>query len=167
MITWPLGWSDICTWSISFLPCLLHVYSDVFLINFFFALIYFSLGCLSLCWTISADMSSLQATETSGLVQPFALVSLEMCSGTVLRCMSILLAIVTTFPCIVVPIVMVCIVVPSYMLIWCPHRFWFALKGSMSILLEIVVVTIKSLCPCEFFPTIVCVKCPCMLHLWQ
>ena len=110
-----------CTWSIFSLPCL-HVCLDVFNINLFFTLICLSLGCLGLCWTIFADMSNLQATETSGLVQPSAVVSLEMCSDTVLRYMSILLTIMKTFPCVVVPIVMVCIVVSFCMLIWCPHR---------------------------------------------
>ena len=159
MITWPLGWSDPsigCTWSISSLPCLLHIYLDIFSINLFFALVDFSLGCLNLFWTIPADMSSLQATEIGSLVQPSVVVSLEVCSNAVLRYMSIFLTIVTTFPSVVVPIVMVCIVFSSYMLIWCPHRLWSTLKGSMSILLAIVVVTIKSVCPCDSRPAVLC-----------
>ena len=145
IITWPLGWSDPsigCTWSISFLPCLLHVCSDVFPIDFFFAPIYFSLGCVGLCWKISTNMSSFQATEASSLVQPSFIVPLEMCSNSILRYVTILLTIMTTFSCIVVPIVMVYIVVPPYMLIWCPHRLWSAFKGSMSILLAIVAISI-------------------------
>ena len=159
VITWPLGWSDPSiewNWSISSFPCLLHVYLDVFNINLFFALVDFSLGCLSLCWIVPADMSSLQATETSGIVQPSVVVSFKVCSNVVLRYMSIFLTIVTTFPCVLVPIVMVCIVVSSCMLIWCPHRLWYALKGSMSILLAIVVVTIKSWCHWDFCPAILC-----------
>ena len=159
MITWPLRWSDPsigCTWSISFLPCLLHVCSDVCLVNFFFALIYFSLGSLGLCWTISADMSSFEATKASSLVQPSIVVPFEVCSNAVLGYMTIFLTIVTTLPCIVVPIVMVYIVVPPYMLIWCPHRLWSTLKGSMSILLAIVAMSIKSLCPCDIRPIVLC-----------
>ena len=169
MITWPLGWSDPSigwTLSISFLPCLLHIYLGVFNINLFFSLVDFSLGCLNLFWTIPADMSSCQATETSGLVQPSVVVSLEVCSNAVLSYISIFLKIVTTLPCVVVPIVLVCIVVSSCMLIWCPHRIWSTLKGSMSILLAIVAMSIKSLCPCDFGPAILC-HIPCMLYLWQ
>ena len=158
MITWPLGWSDPsigCTWSIPFLPCFLYVCLDMFF-NFFFSFTYFCLGCLGLCWKIPAYMSSLQATETNSLVQPSTVVPIEMCSNAILGYVTILLKIVTTFPCIVVPIVMVYIVVPPYMLIWWPHRLWSTLKGSMSILLAIVAMLIKSLCPCDFSPAIFC-----------
>ena len=159
IITWPLGWSDPsigCTWYIFFLPCLLYICFDVCLLNFLFSLIYFSLGCLGLCWTISADMSSFQATKASSLVQPSFIVPLEMCSYAVLGYMSILLTIVTNLPCIVIPIIVMLIVVPSYMLIWCPHRLWSALKGSMSILLAIKAMSIKSFCLCDFRSTILC-----------
>ena len=155
VITWPLAWSDLSiryTWSISSLSCLLHFCLDVFNINILFSLVDFILGCLSLCWTIPTDMSSLQATETSSLIQPSVVVPLEVCSYVVLRYMTIFLIVVRTLPCIV----MVCIIVSSCMLIWCPHRLWSTLKGSMSILLAIVAVTIKYLCPYDFSPAILC-----------
>ena len=157
VITWPLGWSDPSigwTWSISSLPCLLHICLDVFSINFFFALVDLSLGCLNLCWTIPANMSSLQAIETSSLIQPSIVVTLEVCSYEILRYMTIFLRVVTIFSCIVVPIVMMCIVVSPCMLIWCPHRLWSTLKSSMSIFFAIIVVTNKSWCYYGFGPTI-------------
>ena len=145
VITWPLGWSDPsigCAWSISLLPCFLHVYPNMFNIKFFFAHINFSLGCLDLCWIVLAYMSSLQATETCGLIQPSTIIPFEMCSYVVLRNMTIFLIVVTTFPCIVVPIVVVCIVVSPCWLIGCLHRLWSTLKSSM--------------CPHEFVPAILC-----------
>ena len=79
-----------------------------------------------------------------------------MCSYAILGYVTILLTIMTTLSCIIVPFIMVCIVVSSYILIWCPHRLWSTLKGSMSILLAIVAMSIKSLCPCDFRPAVLC-----------
>ena len=180
VITWPLGWSDPsigCAWSISSLPCFLYICPDVFNINLFFSLVNFSLRCLDLCWIVPADMSSLQETKTCDLIQPSAIIPLEVCSYVVLGYVTIFLTIVTTFPCIVVPIVMVYMVFPLYMVIWYPHRLWFALKGSTFILVKknkkilacisslfprisgrgiTVAMTIKSLCPHNFCPIILC-----------
>ena len=138
VITWPLGWSDPsigCAWSIYPLPCFLHIYPDVFHINSFFVLVIFSLGCLDLCWIVPTYMSNLQATETCDLIQPPIVIPFEVCSYAVLRYMTIFLIVVTNFPCIVVPIIVVCIVISPCWLIRCPHGLWSALKSSMSILL--------------------------------
>ena len=55
-VKWPLHWMCLIHlfFSMSSLFCL-----DVFHIDFFFTLVDFYLGCLSLCWAIPADMSSL------------------------------------------------------------------------------------------------------------
>ena len=79
-----------------------------------------------------------------------------MCFNAILGCMTILLIVVTTLPCIVIPIVMICMVVPSCMLIWCPHRLCSTLKDSMSILLAIVAMSFNFFCSYDISPAILC-----------
>ena len=68
--TWPIRWSDLCTWCatlIFLVPCLVHLSSDLFNIYFSFSLVVFRTWSFWPCRTIPADVTSFQATETCGL----------------------------------------------------------------------------------------------------
>ena len=79
-----------------------------------------------------------------------------MCSNVVLRNVPILLTVVTGFPSIVVPIVVVSMDFILFWLVWCPQRILSTLKSSMTILLAIVAIPLKSWCPYSFGPAILC-----------
>ena len=79
-----------------------------------------------------------------------------MCSYAIFRNVSILLTIVIALPSIVVSIVVVYVDFSLFWLVLCPHRNLSTLKSFMTILLAIVVVTIKFWCPCSFDPIVLC-----------
>ena len=140
--TWPIGWCDPfsiwCNLSIFLFPCLVHVIFDV--LNFYLSFIKFIIRCLRPSWTMLSNMTSLVTTETCGLTQPSLRISTEIYSSVVHREISIFLTIMTTISCIIIPIVRVSIA--SY-LVWWPCGLVSVFKGSMSILLIVVIVSYK------------------------
>ena len=110
VITWPIRWSDLCTWCtalISLLRCLIHLSSDFLNIYFCLSLVELKTWCLWPCWAILTNMTSLQATKTCGLAQPSTVVSSEVCPYSILRSVSIFLTVVTTIPGVVIQIMVI------------------------------------------------------------
>ena len=145
VITWSIGWSDpIWTWCVAIfqlLPCLVHLHFEFFNINLSFSFIEFPTRCFWPCWTIFSYVTSLQTTKTCSLTQPSSIFTSKICSNAIFSNNSILLTIVTTIPCILIPIVGSISMVYLSLLIWWPIMLGSALICSISILLTIVVVT--------------------------
>ena len=142
VITWLIEWSDPfsigCAFCFLLFPCLIHLIPDI--VNFILAFVKFRFRCLGSCWAILSKMTNFVTTKACSLTQPSTIISFEMCSNVVLRDVSIFLTIMTAISCIVIPIVRVSIA--SYLASW-PCGLGSTFKGSMSILLTIVVVSFK------------------------
>ena len=135
----------MCCNHLSFsMSCSSHPY--VFNICLAFTFIKFATWCLWPSWTIFTDVTSLQIAKACGLTQPLFVVTTEVCPNIVIKIMSILLTIMETISCIIIPIIRVAIVSYICFLVWWPHGFRSTFKSFISILLIVVTISFKSLC---------------------